>query len=110
MIKKTLNKLVMVLGIFLMFGIIMFPEMRDIIGNHDGYLFETIIWDASDTYDNFRAGGFYRSLRISYPEIYDGLGINETRPGEIENNPERNASGSIIQQCRENKEIRRTIF
>jgi len=32
MIKKTLNKLVMVLGIFLMFGIIMFPDMMDIIG------------------------------------------------------------------------------
>jgi len=32
MIKKTLNKLVMFLGIFLMFGIIMFPEMRDGIG------------------------------------------------------------------------------
>jgi len=33
MIKKTLNKLAMVLGIFLMFGIIMFPEMRGIIGH-----------------------------------------------------------------------------
>ncbi len=33
MIKKTLNKMVMFLGIFLMFGIILFPDMRDIIGN-----------------------------------------------------------------------------
>ena len=33
MIKKTLNKLVMVLGIFMMFGIIMFPNMREVIGN-----------------------------------------------------------------------------
>ncbi|MCX9085342.1 MAG: EMC3/TMCO1 family protein [Candidatus Methanoperedens sp.] len=32
MINKTINKLVMFLGIFLMFGIIMFPNMRDIIG------------------------------------------------------------------------------
>jgi len=32
MIKKTLNKLVMVLGIFLMFSIIIFPDMMDIIG------------------------------------------------------------------------------
>src|SRR5450759_3854265 len=32
MIKKTINKLIMFLGIFLMFGIIMFPNMRDIIG------------------------------------------------------------------------------
>ncbi len=32
MINKTINKLVMFLGIFLMFGIIMFPDMRDIIG------------------------------------------------------------------------------
>ena len=32
MINKTINKLIMFLGIFLMFGIIMFPNMRDIIG------------------------------------------------------------------------------
>jgi uncharacterized membrane protein (DUF106 family) len=32
MINKTINKLVMFLGIFLMFGIIMFPNMRDNIG------------------------------------------------------------------------------
>jgi uncharacterized membrane protein (DUF106 family) len=32
MIKKTINKLVMFLGIFLMFGIIMFPNMRENIG------------------------------------------------------------------------------
>ncbi len=33
MIKKTLSKLALFLGIFLMFGIIMFPGMRDAIGN-----------------------------------------------------------------------------
>jgi uncharacterized membrane protein (DUF106 family) len=32
MIKKTINKLVMFLGIFLMFGIILFPNMRENIG------------------------------------------------------------------------------
>jgi len=32
MINKTINKLVMFLGIFLMFGIIMFPNMREVIG------------------------------------------------------------------------------
>jgi uncharacterized membrane protein (DUF106 family) len=32
MINKTINKLVMFLGIFLMFGIIMFPNMRENIG------------------------------------------------------------------------------
>jgi uncharacterized membrane protein (DUF106 family) len=32
MINKTINKLAMFLGIFLMFGIIMFPNMRDNIG------------------------------------------------------------------------------
>jgi len=33
MINKTINKLVMFLGIFLMFGIIMFPNMSKNIGN-----------------------------------------------------------------------------
>lgn len=32
MLKKTLNKLALFLGIFMMFGIIMFPGLRDIIG------------------------------------------------------------------------------
>ena len=38
MIKKTLNRLVLFLGIFLMFGIIAFPGMRDSIGNLVGIL------------------------------------------------------------------------
>ena len=32
MIKKTLSKLALLLGIFLMFGIILFPGMRGMIG------------------------------------------------------------------------------
>jgi len=43
MIKKTLNKLVMVLGIFMMFGIIMFPNMREVIGKLMNTLLEPIL-------------------------------------------------------------------
>ncbi|PWB55300.1 MAG: hypothetical protein C3F06_02880 [Candidatus Methanoperedenaceae archaeon] len=43
MIKKTLNKLAMVLGIFMMFGIIMFPGMREVIGKLMDTLLEPIL-------------------------------------------------------------------
>jgi uncharacterized membrane protein (DUF106 family) len=43
MIKKTLNKIAMVLGIFMMFGIIMFPNMREIIGKLMDTLLEPIL-------------------------------------------------------------------
>lgn len=43
MIKKTLNKLAMVLGIFMMFGIIMFPNMREVIGKLMDTLLEPIL-------------------------------------------------------------------
>ena len=43
MIKKTLNKLILVLGIFMMFGIIMFPGMRGTIGNLMDILLKPIL-------------------------------------------------------------------
>jgi uncharacterized membrane protein (DUF106 family) len=43
MIKKTLNKLAMILGIFMMFGIIMFPNMREVIGKLMDTLLEPIL-------------------------------------------------------------------
>jgi uncharacterized membrane protein (DUF106 family) len=43
MIKKTLNKIAMVLGIFMMFGIIMFPNMREVIGKLMNTLLEPIL-------------------------------------------------------------------
>jgi len=43
MIKKTLNKLAMILGIFMMFGIIMFPGMREVIGELMDTLLEPIL-------------------------------------------------------------------
>lgn len=39
MIKQTLNRLALYLGLFLLFGILLFPEMRDVIGNLVGILF-----------------------------------------------------------------------
>lgn len=43
MIKKAIDKLVLFLGIFLMFGIIMFPEMRDIIGKLMDFLLKPLL-------------------------------------------------------------------
>jgi uncharacterized membrane protein (DUF106 family) len=43
MIKKTLNKLVLYLGIFMMFGIMLFPDMRDIIGHVVGKVLDPLL-------------------------------------------------------------------
>ncbi len=43
MIKKVLNKLILFLGIFLMFGIIMFPGMREAIGKMMDMLLEPLL-------------------------------------------------------------------
>ena len=43
MIKETLKKIVMYLGIFLMFGIILFPGMRDKIGKLVGVLLNPLL-------------------------------------------------------------------
>jgi len=43
MIKKSLNKIALFLGIFLMFGIIMFPDMRNVIGKMVGTFLDPLI-------------------------------------------------------------------
>lgn len=43
MIKKTLNKLAIYVGIFMMFGIMVFPEMRDLIGRLVGTVLNPLL-------------------------------------------------------------------
>jgi uncharacterized membrane protein (DUF106 family) len=43
MIKKTLNKLVLYLGIFLMLGIMLYPDLRDTIGRIVGMLLNPLL-------------------------------------------------------------------
>ncbi len=43
MIKQTLNKLAMYLGLFLLFGILLFPNLREVIGHLVGLLFNPLL-------------------------------------------------------------------
>jgi len=43
MIKKTLNKLAIYLGIFMMFGITLFPNLRGLIGNVVGMMLNPLL-------------------------------------------------------------------